>query len=391
MEKNFMSKIPVMVIDDSALMRNLISRIIESDDRFILTGTAVNGLNALDKIDRLKPHIITLDIEMPEMDGISFLKEYNKRGYDMPVIILSSVAVKGAHVTMEALTLGAADFITKPSGSVSTDINKIAAELLLMLYSYGSAYQRKKNLQNINFDEIYKIKPALKLNPTEDLLAARNRGETLMQSKDLPRYTPQRRTDTAEVICIGISTGGPAALREVFLGLSKDLPLPVLIVQHMPAGFTEEFAKSLDKISPLHVREARNGDSIEKGTALIAPGNSHILIEKSSGGSYRIRLSDAPPVNGHRPSADVLFESANKVFDGRVLAVIMTGMGRDGARGIGKLYQAGAVTLAQDKESSIVYGMPRMATEAGYIQEVVALRDMADRINKWAKKLTLMT
>jgi len=353
-------------------MRNLISKIIQESPRLTLAGTAVNGRDAIEKIAALKPHAITLDLEMPELNGIGFLKQYNKHAFDMPVIVLSSLAHKGAAITMEALTLGAADFLPKPSGSISLDIHKVAAKLTELLIAYGSDYLRRKQFSNLQAD--------LNLEPDS-------------KPKDLTpeptaSYGGPKRSSVAKVLCIGISTGGPAALRELFLGLPKNFSLPILMVQHMPEGFTGEFARNLNQLSHLKVKEAEAGDLIEPGVALLAPGNAHIVVEKNSGGANSLALSHRPAVNGHRPSVDILFESVAKVYGGEAIALIMTGMGNDGVKGIGQLYNLGALTLAQDKKSSIVFGMPRLAIEAGYIHEVVPLNRLAEKLNKWARRLT---
>ena len=368
--------ISVLVVDDSALMRNLISKIIEAAPGLAVADKAMNGIFALQKIPRCDPDVIVLDIEMPEMNGIEFLKERRRLGLEIPVIILSSVAKEGAQVTIEALSLGAADFITKPSGSVSSDIHTVAGQLTRLLLAYGSQYQKRKGKTPPRYafdapERMFEPAPVL-----EERAAERARPEP-------PK--PLRSPGPIEVIAIGISTGGPNALREVFAKIDADLPQPILVVQHMPPGFTEEFAKSLDKICPLDVKEATDGDLLRPGRVLIAPGDRHIVVERKPLGVVA-RLSEAPPENGHRPSADVLFASVAQIYANRAMGVIMTGMGRDGARELGSILKEGGLTLGQDEASCVVYGMPKVAFELGHVREQVSLDEMAATISRQAKQ-----
>lgn len=366
--------ISVLVVDDSALMRNLVSKIVEATPGLRVADKAMNGVFALQKIPRCDPDVIVLDIEMPEMNGIEFLKERRRLGLEIPVVILSSVAKEGAAVTMEALSLGAVDFITKPSGSVSADIHTVAAELSRLLLAFGSQYQRKRG----------KGAPTYEFEAPERLFEPAPVLEAKAKAKVAPPK-PLRQPGPLELIAIGISTGGPNALREVFAKIDADLPQPVVVVQHMPPGFTEEFAKSLDRICPLDVKEAADGDLLKPGRVLIAPGDRHVEVERRPLGSV-VRLSEAPPVNGHRPSADVLFASAAKAYGNRAMGVIMTGMGRDGARELGSIFREGGVTLGQDEASSVVYGMPKAAFELGHVTEQVSLSEMAAAISRLGKQ-----
>ncbi|MBI9103922.1 MAG: chemotaxis response regulator protein-glutamate methylesterase [Spirochaetales bacterium] len=369
-------KISVLVCDDSALMRNLISRMVESEPDMVVVGKAMNGEFALAKIEKLKPDVVVLDLEMPQMDGIAFLKERQKRGIEVPVIILSSIAKKGAEVTMTAISLGAADFILKPS-SGSNDIQNVQVELTNTLRAYGRRFKSGKSSR-----------------PTPSRPAARTGGETPSWRRPVTSEIsrPERPvspvsvtgrkplTKKIEIVAIGISTGGPNALREVFASLDPNINVPMLVVQHMPAGFTKEFASSLNKLCPLEVKEAEDGDLIKAGRILIAPGDYHIKVEQKRLASV-VRLSQEPQRSGHRPSADVLYESVEKAYGGNALAIIMTGMGKDGATEIGKIYNSGGIVVAQDEESSVVFGMPRVAIENGYADHVVSLHNMADTIN----------
>ena len=368
--------VSVLVVDDSALMRNLISKIIEATPGLKVADKAMNGVFALQKIPRCDPDVIVLDIEMPEMNGIEFLKERKRLGLEIPVIVLSSLATEGAAVTIEALSLGASDFITKPSGSVSSDIHTVAGELSRLLLAFGSMHQRRKG----KTPPRYEFEAPERLFEPAPVLAGRVAERTRPEP---PR--PLRQPGPIEAIAIGISTGGPNALRELFARIDADLVQPFVVVQHMPPGFTEEFAKSLDRICPLDVKEAADGDILKPGRVLIAPGDKHILVEKRPLGVVA-RLSDAPLENGHRPSADVLFESMARVYGNRAMGVIMTGMGRDGARELGSIYKEGGLTLGQDEASCVVYGMPKVAFELGHVSQQVSLSDMAATISRLAKQ-----
>ena len=350
-------------------MRNLVSRVFESTPGFRVAGTAMNGFFALKKIEQNPPDLVVLDLEMPEMNGLEFLRERQKRGIGIPVIILSSIAEKGAKVTIEALSLGASDFVLKPGGVASSyDMREAAAELVELARVYGRPSTPISSAKKI--DEPAPVLP----------LEARPRPITPAKSAQ-----PLRPPGPINIVAIGISTGGPNALREMLPQLGGDFRPPVLIVQHMPAGFTEEFAESLNRICPLDVREAKNGDLIQSGRILIAPGSSHMSVEARPLANV-VRLLDSPPVSGHRPSADVLFASVAKVYSNRCLVVIMTGMGRDGAMQIGAAYREGGITLAQDEASSVVFGMPRAAIESGVIHTVVPLSEMAETIKRLSRE-----
>ena len=375
-------EISVLIVDDSALMRNLIGRMIEDTPGLVVAEKAMNGVFALQKIPRVNPDIIVLDLEMPEMNGIEFLKERKKRGIDIPVVILSSIAARGAVITMEALSLGASDFIQKPSGSISEDIHTVKDTLMGMLFGYGGAYRRSQGKKVLHPSE-YPHKPEHHA-PTDIL--------THLKLTSTPPASPAqppsqlRRPGKTELIAIGISTGGPDALRVVFSKLDKNLTVPILVVQHMPAGFTNEFAKSLDRLCPLDVKEAEEGDAVEPGRILIAQGNKHLEVEKKASGTV-VHLSDDPLVSGHRPSADVLFASVALSYQNHSLGVIMTGMGRDGAQQLGTIYKEGGLTLGQDEASAVVYGMPRVAYELGHVMEQVSLEKMGPRICEIAMTL----
>lgn len=352
-------EVSVLIVDDSALMRNLLGRIIEKIPGLRVADRAMNGRIALEKIPLCNPDIILLDLEMPEMNGIAFLQERKRRNIDIPVVVFSSIASEGAKVTMECLSLGACDFITKPGATQSTDLQELGEQLKEILTAYG----RKRNFPS----------PAVTRTPPKVHTAP-----VVEQTRKAAVLT-----DRIDVIAIGISTGGPNALRKVFSEINGDLKIPILVVQHMPPGFTREFAESLNKICPLSVKEAQEGDLIQPGRVLIAPGNYHIEVEKKPLASV-VHLSSEPQCNGHRPSADVLFESVAKVYKSNVLGVIMTGMGKDGAKGLGDIVNNGGISLGQDESSSVVYGMPKAAYEMGYVMKQVNLDNMAEAIYKYA-------
>jgi two-component system chemotaxis response regulator CheB len=343
----------------------------------------MNGIFALQKIPRVDPNVICLDLEMPEMSGIEFRQERKKQGIKIPVVILSSIAGKGAKITMEALALGASDFVQKPSGSVSMDIYNVRDAIIPMLLGYGGAYRRSQGKKMVSPDELKKA-PVQKAVQHPDIMAHFN----LTPTPSAPAQPPAqlRKPGNTEIIAIGISTGGPDALRVVFSKLDADLKVPIVVVQHMPPGFTNEFAKSLDRVCPLDVKEAEDGDAIQPGRILIAQGNKHLEVERKFSSAVA-RLSDAPQVSGHRPSADVLFASVAMTYTNRALGVIMTGMGRDGAHQLGTIYKEGGMTLGQNEASAVVYGMPRVAYELGHVMEQVSLENMARRICDVAKTI----
>ena len=408
-------KISVLVVDDSALMRSLISKMIESSPQLRVMDKVMNGRFALQRLCIEEPDVIVLDIEMPDINGLQFLDIRKKAGIEIPVIILSSIAQRGAAVTMQCLEKGAADFITKPSGSISMDIQSVSERLLSLLIGFGGRYHalrmagRTKPIPASLIKEYAgslagtkaRTPPPVRKEPAESprpapverhslaaraSIAATHRPAASSAPRPQGKLTRKASPGKIEIIALGISTGGPNALRTVFPDLDPQaIRQPMLIVQHMPPGFTEEFASSLNKISELEVKEAEEGDILKPGRVLIAPGDKHLTVEKRPLAAIA-HLTDAPPRNGHRPSADVLFESVCREYGNRALGIIMTGMGRDGAEELARLYEAGSRTIGQDEASSIVYGMPRAAAELGAVDEQVALADMAKAINRYAKE-----
>ena len=359
--------IKAMIVDDSALIRNLVTKELTKSENIEVVGTAMNGRFALNKIGKLKPDIIILDLEMPEMNGIEFLKEKERLGITTPVIILSALAKKGAKITLEALGLGASDFILKPSepGVNLADMGVKLVEMTLALAKPNSYYEKISQTNEPTLTSvIQKIKFDLGTIPELDI------NKYLQPIVSIP---------DVKIVSIGISTGGPNALREVLPKFPEDFPIPIIIVQHMPQGFTFEFANSLNKICKLPVKEASDGDILKQGRILIAPGNKHVKVKKKPLANI-IELDESDPVNGHRPSADVLFESVAETYGSASIGCIMTGMGKDGALKIGKILTAGGITIAQDQGSSVVFGMPKVAIEKENIQIVKPLNKISEAI-----------
>jgi len=340
------NKIRVLVVDDSALMRKMIPQILSSDPGIEVVGTAMDGLFALKKMKELRPDVVTLDVSMPRMDGIETLRHIVE-DFGTPAIIVSSLAQRDTELTFQALEIGAFDFVTKPQDAISVHITEIGEELTA------------------------KVKAAHE-NPLARLRMVRSRPCPLPEKK---QARPAGVKSVDRLLAIGISTGGPNALSYLLPQIPKDFPAGILIVQHMPAGFTEMFASRLNTACEIEVKEAKDGDLVLPGRALIAPGNRHLKIKRMALGTIAV-LSDAPPVSGHRPSADVLFRSVAAEYGQRVTALIMTGMGSDGAEGIGEIRARGGMTVAQDEESCIVFGMPKVAIEKDHIAKIVSLRNM---------------
>jgi two-component system chemotaxis response regulator CheB len=336
----------VLVVDDSALMRKLIPQILATDNSIQVVGTAMDGNFGLKKIDELKPQVITLDLEMPGMGGLDMLKEIMRR-HRIPVIVVSSHSTEGASVTLKALSLGAFDFVSKPS-DVSSRMPEVAQEL------------------------ISKIKAA-----------AQSRG--IHAATDFPVPVPRPKGKPGEkraptkIVAIGISTGGPQSLQYLLAQLPADFPGSIVVVQHMPEGFTEMFARRLDECCSLNVKEAQSGDLLLAGRVLICPGSRHMKLKRLPLGDIAI-LSDDPRVNGHRPSADVMFKSVAEEFGQRALGLLMTGMGEDGAHGLGLIKAAGGLTIAQGEQSCVVFGMPKAAIERGHAMRVVELEALASTL-----------
>jgi len=336
------NKIRVLVVDDSALMRKLIPQMLEDDPQIEVVGTAMDGNFCLKKIEELHPDVVTLDLQMPGMNGIETLKEIMRRS-PLPVVVVSALSTEGASVTFKALGLGAVDFVTKPRDA-SAHMAETTAELKAKIKAAADS----------------KI-----VRPGRSPDSAARREKLTAKSSPPP----------AKLIAIGVSTGGPQALEYLLSQLPPDFPGAIVVVQHMPLGFTDMFARRLDETCSLRVKEAQSGDTLQAGRVLICPGSRHMRVKRLPMGDVVV-LNDEPRVNGHRPSVDVLFQSAAEEFGPQTIAILMTGMGDDGAEGLGAVRRAGGMTIAQSEDSCVVFGMPKAAIERGYATRVVALEVM---------------
>lgn len=341
-------KIRVLVVDDAVVVRRLLSEVIDGDPDLEVVGVAANGLAALTKIVQLSPDIVTLDVEMPEMDGLSALRQLRRLKPDLPVIMFSTMTQRGAAATVEALTLGANDYVTKPNhaGNFTAAMEHIRSEL------------------------VPRIK-ALCARP--DSGALRTLTQAALRANAQPR--PSR---PVRVVAIGCSTGGPNALSSLLPKLPKDFPVPIVIVQHMPKLFTRLLAERLDQASALDVEEGALGVELRAGAAFVAPGDFHMRVQ--AGPPPRLSLDQTEPRNSCRPAVDVLFESVARVYGDGVLGVVLTGMGQDGLRGSELIREAGGDILAQDQATSVVWGMPGFVARRGLASEVLPLDLIADAI-----------
>ena len=337
-------RIRVLVVDDSALMRKLIPAILARDSSIEVVGTAMDGAFALKKIEELQPDVVTLDLEMPRMDGMEMLRLIMRRA-PLPVILFSTHSKQGGYATLKALALGAVDFLAKPKDAAVGHLEDIADQLIAKIKVAKRAAKRKLPPVTVK-EELPKLAKASR-----------------------PALVPRR------VIAVGISTGGPNALQYMLSQIPGDFLSTIVVVQHMPEGFTEMFAKRLDECCPLEVHEARSGDLLLAGRVLICPGNRHMMVRRMPRGDMVV-LSDGPPVNGHRPSADVLFHSVAQEFSLMSVGVLMTGMGEDGAEGLGAIKAAGGMTVAQSEDTCVVSGMPRAAILKGYANKVIPLEGL---------------
>ncbi|MBN2299174.1 MAG: chemotaxis response regulator protein-glutamate methylesterase [Deltaproteobacteria bacterium] len=353
-----MNKIKVLIIDDSALVRKLLTEILKSDPQIEVVGTAPDPIIAIRKIKTLHPDVITLDIEMPKMDGLTFLAKLMK-SYPMPVLMFSSLTQKGAEATMKALSLGAIDFIAKPTVKLSEGIEDLRSDLVTKVKGASSAKLKKA------------IAPILEVPPKHGMDAI------IKAQKVLPAGEGEK------VLVIGASTGGTVAIEQILNRLPEDAP-PTLIVQHMPPLFTNSFAKRVDGLTRMTIVEAKNNDQLQKGVALIAPGGKHMILNKGPRGYY-VLVKDGPPVNRHIPSVDVLFRSAANTLGANAVGIILTGMGDDGARGLKEMKDAGAFTIAQDEDTCVVFGMPKVAIDMGAVNKVLPLGSIAQFVMNMIK------
>ncbi len=349
-----MSKIRVLVVDDSMFMRRMISDLLNQDAAIEVVGAARNGQEGLTMARQLKPDVITLDVEMPVMDGVTMLQKLMQE-QPTPVLMLSSLTTEGAEVTLKCLDLGAVDFVTKPSGSISLDIYKISSQI------------------------IEKVKAVAKAR----LSATPTAAVSPMPAPPKPSPLVGRPTQDAPLVVIGASTGGPRALNVVMSNLPPGLHAKVLLIQHMPEGFTRSLAERLDRSSAFTVREAQGGEVLQPGVAYLAQGGKHLKVERGG----KLTLTQDPPVHGVRPAVDVALLSLAQNYQGAIVVAILTGMGNDGAAGLRTLHAKGAYTIAEDESTCVVFGMPRAAIQTGCVKRIAPLNQIAEAITEGVKEL----
>ena len=353
--------IKVFVIDDSALVREILTKILSEDSELEVIGSAVDPLYAIKKIKEQKPDVITLDLEMPRMDGLIFLEKLMSV-YPIPVVVISSLALKGSAATLKALELGAIDFVTKPSLGVGKGLEEIGNEIV----------QKVKNAANANLEELRRIARRNKIDrqhtPAEDS----------NPSLEVNQGTRPLVSSTDKVVAIGASTGGTVAVKNILQRLPANMP-GIIVVLHMPAGFTAQYAKGLNAYCKINVKEAEDGEPFLNGHAYIAPGGKHLLLTKNTKG-YFLKIDNGPPVNRHKPSVDETFMSVAKNASPNSVGVILTGMGSDGAEGLKIMHDYGSRTIAQDEKSSIVFGMPKQAISLGAVDKILPLENIAEAI-----------
>ncbi len=341
-----MGSIAVLVVDDSVVIRRMVASVLDDDPDIEVVGTAANGRIALDKLPQLRPDIVILDVEMPVMDGLATLRAMRLTHPHLPVVMFSTLTERGAAATLDALTAGASDYVTKPShvGSVNASIDRVRSELI----------------------------------PKIKALVGATREKTAPRVREVPPTRPVRQ-DRVDIIAVGCSTGGPDALTAIVAGLPADLAVPIVVVQHMPPLFTRMFAERLDRSCPLFVREAADGMTVEPGQILVAPGDHHLVLRRR-GVDVVAQLTKEAPENYCRPSVDVLFRSVASVYGNGALACVLTGMGRDGLKGAERIRAAGGRIVVQDQATSVVWGMPGAVAQAGLANDVVPLEKVKDTL-----------
>jgi two-component system chemotaxis response regulator CheB len=346
--------IKVLIVDDSALVRSLLTELISRQPDMTVVGTAPDPYIARERIKSLDPDVLTLDVEMPRMDGLSFLEKL-MRLHPMPVVMVSSLTERSSDITLRALELGAFDYVTKPKIDISKGLHESCHDIVDKIR--GAASATLKNLVR---------------RPAQLKVEKKNNADVVLPSLNTTIMT------TEKLVIIGASTGGTEALKDILTTMPADSP-GILITQHMPAAFTSAFASRLDRLCRISVKEARDGERVLPGHAYIAPGDRHLLLTRS-GANYITQIADGPPVSRHRPSVDVLFRSASNSAGKNCIGVILTGMGDDGANGMLEMKQAGAYTIAQDEASCVVFGMPKEAIARGGVDEIVSLPEIPRRI-----------
>jgi two-component system chemotaxis response regulator CheB len=364
-----MAKYKVLIVDDSALVRQVLSEIFASDKNLEVVGTAADPFIAREKIKELNPDVLTLDVEMPRMDGVTFLSNL-MRLRPMPVVMISSLTEAGADVTLQALEFGAVDFVSKPKISIAEGLNDYAADICAKVRAAAQvnvAALSERVIRRAKISAERKVNPKL----SADAVITKTGG-------------PRNFKTTDKLIAIGASTGGTEAIREVLERMPADAP-GIVISQHIPEAFSGPFANRMDASSAMTVYEAEDGQQILPGHVYIAPGNRHLLIERS-GARFICRLNDGPPVNRHKPSVDVMFRSVAQNIGSNAVGVLLTGMGDDGAKGLLEMQELGSTTVIQDEKTSVVWGMPGAAAKIGAGDEELPLDEIAGRIIKLAHR-----
>lgn len=363
-----MSKIKVLIVDDSALVRQVMTEILNKNSAIDVIGTAQDPIDAREKIKVLNPDVLTLDVEMPKMDGITFLANL-MRLRPIPVVMVSTLTQKGADITFEALELGAIDFVSKPTVGVTEGLNEYAAEICEKVITAS-----KVNVSKLS-DRKARLATSKSTSSESSKVVEKLSADAVLGKRNVPK-TKLKTTD--KIIALGASTGGTEAIKEVLLSMPANSP-GIVISQHIPEAFSKPFAKRMDNNSDMTVYEAVDGQQILPGHVYIAPGNRHLIVERS-GARYICRLNDGPPVNRHKPSVDVMFRSVAQNVGPNAIGVILTGMGADGADGLKEMLENGATTLVQDEKSSVVWGMPGEAFKRGATKDQYPLEKIADEL-----------
>jgi len=374
----------ILVVDDSALMRRVLSGIIESDERFVLADSANNGLEAYDYIvtSPKKYDLIILDINMPKMNGIQFMENLHKLGIHIPILIVSTIAKEGAAETIRCLELGAFDFVTKPDSFFETKSHEFSERIIGLMCAALKMDGKSSERSDILSRRQSSLQTEDKPNKPDEKKVFGGPMSYIQLDKFNKKPFVKKGANAKKIIAIASSTGGPKALQMVIPKLPANIAAPVVLVQHMPAGFTGTLASRLNEMSAINVKEAEEGDVLKPGNVYIAKGGSHMQVVKR-GRDFVIALNDEPPRNSLKPCADIMYESLENLDLDEITCVVLTGMGSDGTRGIGKISAGKNIyVIAQDELSSTVYGMPRMVMEAGLTDEVVPLNFIADAITK---------
>lgn len=353
-------QVRVLVIDDSAFMRKVLTELLSSDPQITVVAAARDGQDGVEKVQELQPDVVTLDIEMPKLDGYGALREIMSRR-PTPVVMVSSHTSEGAEATIRALALGAVDFVAKPSGSISLNMHITRDELVAKVKAAAGATPRFRRT-------------------AAEMVPIRREVKAIAAAMSMP--APMEAGLPRRLVLIGCSTGGPGALHHIIPKLPADLPAAVLVVQHMPPGFTRSLAGRLDELSAISVKEAAEGDRLRNGRVLLAPGGFHMTVD----GEGRIRLNQDPPMHGVRPAVDKTFESVVPAWQERMVGVILTGMGYDGGKGMVSLKKAGGRTIAEDASTCVVYGMPKVVVELGAADQVLPVHEIAEAITRLVRE-----